>query len=157
VIKTEGIILKSTDSNEIDRFLTVYSKKLGKVLINAKGVKKLESKLRYSIEPISYVQMILVEGKNFLILKDAVLLDQFLKIKKDLQKIKIAKKLAEMIDEAMAGEEKDEDVWFLILKTIQAIDRNRISGNSVLKTFQKNLIKLLGYDPEQMKNLRDIY
>ena len=157
MIKTEGIILKSTDSNEIDRFLTVYSKKLGKVLINAKGVKKLESKLRYSIEPISYVQMILVEGKNFLILKDAVLLDQFLKIKKDLQKIKIAKKLAEMIDEAMAGEEKDEDVWFLILKTIQAIDRNRISGNLVLKTFQKNLIKLLGYDPEQMKNLRDIY
>jgi len=157
VIKTQAIILKSTDSNEIDRFLTVYSKKLGKVLINAKGVKKLESKLRYSIEPISYVQMILVEGKNFLILKDAVLLDQFLKIKKDLQKIKIAKKLAEMIDEAMAGEEKDEDVWFLILKTIQAIDRNRISGNLVLKTFQKNLIKLLGYDPEQMKNLRDIY
>ena len=157
MIKTQAIILKSTDSNEIDRFLTVYSKKLGKVLINAKGVKKLESKLRYSIEPISYVQMILVEGKNFLILKDAVLLDQFLKIKKDLQKIKIAKKLAEMIDEAMAGEEKDEDVWFLILKTIQAIDRNRISGNLVLKTFQKNLIKLLGYDPEQMKNLRDIY
>jgi len=158
MIKTEAIILKSTDTNEVDRLLTVYSKELGKINISAKGVKKLESKLRYNIEPISYVQLILVEGKNFLILKDAVLLDQFLNIKKDLEKIKIARKLADLIDEAIAGEEKDEDVWFLILKTIQAINGNKsIDLAGFLKTFQKDLIKLLGYSPEHIKGLEDIY
>ena len=157
MIKTEAIILKSTDTNEVDRLLTVYSKELGKINISAKGVKKLESKLRYNIEPISYVQMILVEGKNILILKDAVLIDQFLNIKKDLEKIKIVKKLLNLIDEAIVGEEKDEDIWELILGNFKAIDKNKISGNLVLRNFQKDFIKLLGYSPEHIKGLEDIY
>lgn len=157
MIKTEAIILKTADFNEVDRLLVIYSKKLGKVSVSAKGVKKLESKLRYSIEPISYVQMILVEGKNILILKDAIIKDQFLKIKKDLEKIKIARELADLIDEAMIGEEKDEDVWKLILLTLESLNKGEISLKSVISDFQKKLIKLLGYDPKVVKELKDIY
>lgn len=154
MIKTEAIILKKADLNEMDQLLTIYAKELGKVRVSAKGTKKLESKLRYSTEAISYVQMILVEGKNFLILKDALLIDQFLKIKKNFEKLKIAKQITEMIDQAIVGEEKDESVWSLLLKTIQAINR---SSSVDIADFQKNLIKLLGYDPEKVKDLEDIY
>lgn len=153
MIKTEGIILKKAGLNEKDRLLTVYTKELGKVLVSAKGVRRLESKLRYSIESISCVQLILVEGKNFLILKDAILKNQFLKIKKDLKKIKIAKEITDLIDEAIAGEEKDENIWKLILNIFKDLNTGKID----LKEFQKNLIKLLGYDPEHIKDLRDIY
>lgn len=149
--------MKSVDSNEVDRMLTVYSEKLGKVNVSAKGVKKPESKLRYSIEPISHIGMILVEGKNFLILKDAIIIDQFSGIKKDLEKMKIVKKLNELIDEAIVGEEKDEDIWKLIVLTFKSIDNGKISLKSAIVDFSKNLIKLLGYDPEQMRNLNEIY
>ena len=157
MIKTEGIILKSVGSNEVDRLLTVYSEKLGKINVQAKGVKKVESKLRGHIEPISYSQLILVEGKNFLILKDAVLIDQFLDIKKDLKKIKIAKELMKMIDEAIIGEEKDEDIWKLILHTLKSIENDKINLKSLIFDFQHHLIKLLGYDPEEIKNIENIY
>jgi len=157
MIKTEVIILKSADSNEVDRLLTVYSEKMGKINISAKGTKRLESKLRYSIEPISYVQMILVEGKNFLILKDAVVLDQFLNIKKDLEKIKIAQKLADLIDEAIVGEEKDEDIWKLILHVFKIIENEKANLKSIISDFQHHLIKLLGYDPEEMKEIGNLY
>lgn len=148
MIKTEGIILKKAGLNEVDRLLTVYTEELGKVLVSAKGVRKLESKLRYSIEPVSYVQLILVEGKNFLILKDAILKNQFLKIKKDLNKLKIAQEIADLIDEAIVGEERDEDMWKLILQAFRDLN---------LRSFKRNLIKLLGYDPEQVKEVEDIY
>jgi DNA repair protein RecO (recombination protein O) len=157
MIKTEAIILKSADSNEVDRLLTVYSEKLGKVNVSAKGVKKLESKLRYSIEPITHTQMILVEGKNFLILKDSVILDQFLGIKKNPEKMKISRKIAELVNEAIVGEEKDEGIWKLVLFTLKSIDRDKTSLESVVTDFQKNLIKLLGYDPEETGNLNEIY
>lgn len=156
MIKTEGIILKKADSNEVDQLLVVYTKELGKVFISAKGTKKLESKLRYSIEPISYVQLILVEGKNFLILKDAVIKNQFLKIKKDLKKIKTAQQITELIDEAIVGEEKDENIWKLILNTFKALNVGHPTSN-IVEDFKKSLIGLLGYDPEQVKNLEDIY
>ena len=157
MIKTEAIILKSADANEVDRLLTVYSKNLGKINISAKGVKKIESKLRYSIESISYTQMILVEGKNNLILKDALIKDQFLKIKNDLGKLKIARKLADLINEAIAGQEEDSNIWHLILFTFKNLNENKIFLKSAILDFQKNLIRLLGYDPEAIKNLKDIY
>jgi DNA repair protein RecO (recombination protein O) len=157
MIKTEAIILKSDDSNEVDRTLTVYSEKLGKIKVSAKGVKKVESKLRYSIEPISYVGMILVEGKNFLILKDAIIIDQFLKIKKEPEKIRIAKELCGLTDEAIMGEECDEDIWKLVVLTLKSIDEEKVSLKSVISDFQKNLIKLLGYNPEEIRNLNEIY
>jgi DNA repair protein RecO (recombination protein O) len=157
MIKTEAIILKSADSNEVDRLLTIYSEKLGKINISAKGVKRLESKLRYSIEPISYVQMILVEGKNFLILKDAVVLNQFLNIKKDLEKVKIAQKLADLIDEAIVGEEKDEDIWKLVLHVLKTIEDDKANLKSIISDFQRHLIKLLGYNPEEMKEIGNLY
>lgn len=153
MIRTEGIILKEADLNEVDRLLTIYTKELGKINVSAKGVKKIESKLRYSIEPISYVRLILVEGKNFLILKDAVLKDQFLKVKKDLEKIKIIKEMIDFIDEAIIGEEKDKEIWKLILLTF----KDKILTKKSLSDFKKKLIKLLGYDPDQVKNLEDIY
>ena len=156
MIKTEAIILKSTDSNEVDRLLTIYSEKLGKINISAKGVKKMESKLRYSIEAISHVQMILVEGKNFLILKDAFIIDQFLNIKNDLEKIKIAKELVDLIDEALIGEDRDEEIWKLILGTFKKINSGNITNREV-SDFKKRLIGLLGYNPDEMKEIENLY
>lgn len=148
--------MKSADSNEVDRLLTIYSEKLGKINISAKGVKKLESKLRYSIEAITYVQMILVEGKNFLILKDAFILDQFSNIKKDLEKIKIAKELVDLIDEAIVGEERDEEIWKLILGTFKKINSENITNREV-SDFKNRLIGLLGYNPDEMKEIENLY
>lgn len=156
MIRTEGIILKEADLNEVDRLLTVYTKDLGRVNVSAKGVKKLESKLRYSIEPISYVQLILVEGKNFLILKDAVLIDEFLKTKENIKKIKVAREITEIIDEAIIGEERDEGIWNLILTSFEELNVG-YQVSYIKQDFQKNLIKLLGYDPEKIKDLKDIY
>ncbi|MBD3282471.1 MAG: DNA repair protein RecO [Candidatus Portnoybacteria bacterium] len=157
MIKTEGIILKKSDLGEADRLLTIYTKELGKVRISAKGTRKTTSKLRYSIEPISHVSLILVQGKNFLILKDAVLENQFLNIKKDLEKLKIANEIMSIIDEAIAGEEKDEDIWELMLITLRGINQNKLSLKTIISDFKNNLIKLLGYDPEEIKEIQDIY
>jgi len=157
MIKTEAIILKSHCVNEADRILTVYSEKLGKINVSAKGVRKTESKLRYSIEPISYVQMILVEGKNFLILKDAVILDQFLEIKKDLEKTLAAQKMAVLIEEAIVGEEKDLDIWQLILETFRNLNLNLLKPSEAIHRFEKKLIKALGYDEKETKSIKQLY
>ena len=155
MIKTQGIILKKAGLNEVDQLLCVYTKELGRVNISAKGTKKIESKLRYSIEPISFVQFILVQGKNFLILKDAIIKNQFLNIKKDFKKLKIVKELFNIIDKAIIGQEKDDNIWKLILITIESIGKDRIDLKTIISDFQKSLIQLLGYSTET--KLEDIY
>lgn len=154
--KTEAIVLKTADLGEADRLLTIHTKEFGKIQVIARGVKKLESKLRYHLEPLSYIFLILINGKNLKIVKDAALKDQFLSTRKDLEKIKIAYKIVDLVDELIVGEEKDEDIWNLILKTFKNLNaEDRILN--VVENFQDNLLKLLGYDPKFVKNLRDIY
>jgi len=156
MVKTEAIILKTADLSEADRLLIIYSKEFGKIRIIARGSKKLESKLRCHIEPLSHSQLILVEGKNFKIVKNAILVNEFLEIKKDLEKIKIAQQIAKLIDEAIIGEEKDEKIWELILVTLKQLNIGpRIPDTK--ERFKKKLIELLGYSPEDIKDLADIY
>lgn len=146
--KTEAIILKSADLGETDRLLTIYSKEFGKIQVAARGIKKLESKLRYHLEPLSYSLLILVEGKKIRIVKDAVLIDQFLSMRRDLEKMKTVYKIVNLIDELIAGEEKDNDIWNLILEALREPNP---------KDFQDNLLRLLGYDPKYVKDLADVY
>lgn len=154
--KTEAIVLKSADLNEVDRLLTIYTKEFGKIQVLAKGIKKLGSKLRYHLEPLSYSHLILIEGKNFKIVKDAVLINQFLSTRKDLEKIKVIYKIIDLIDELIVGEEKDENIWNLILKTLEGLNAGYLMS-CITMDFQDDLLRLLGYDPKSIKNLRDIY
>lgn len=153
MIKTEAIILRSADLGETDRLLTIYSKEFGKIQVAARGTKKLESKLRCHLEPFSYSHLILVEGKNFRIVKDAILINQFLLMRKDLGKTKIAYEIMNIVDELIVGEEKDEEIWNLLSKALKELN----VGDVIVKKFQDDLLKLLGYDPKYIKDLREIY
>ena len=156
MIKTEAIILKSADLGEADRLLTIYSKEFGKIKVAARGTKRLESKLRCHLEPLSYSHLILVEGKGVRIVKNAILMDQFLSIRKDLEKVKIAYKISDLVDELIIGEETDENIWNLLLKVFKKINAEGLTPN-IMGDFKDNLLKLLGYDPNQMKGVEDIY
>jgi DNA repair protein RecO (recombination protein O) len=156
MIKTEAIVLKAADLGEADRLLTTYTKEFGKIQIAARGIKKAESKLRYHLEPLSYIFLILVNGKNLKIVKDAVSKDQFLSMRKDLERMEVAYKIVDLINELIVGEEKDEGIWNLTLQTFKNLNVEDKTID-VVKNFQDNLLRLLGYEPEFVKNLKDIY
>jgi len=158
MIKTEAIILKSDNFGEVDRVLTIYAKEFGKICVVAKGAKKLESKLRYHLEPLSYSYLILIGGKSLRIVKDAVLIDQFLSIRNNLKKIKTAQNITELLDELIVGEEQDENIWNLLIKSLKIINtKDNLSDNStMISNFKNTLIELLGYSPEHT-NLQNIY
>ena len=161
--KTEAIILRTVDLGEVDRFLTIYTKEFGKIQVVARGVKKIESKLRYNLEPFSHSHFILIQGKNFRIVKDAILRDQFLPMRKDLERIKIVYKIVDLVDELIVGEEKDEDIWNLLLKAFKELNMGGLPAGRqapvtrIVRGFQDNLLRLLGYDPAHIKDLSDIY
>ncbi len=156
MVKTKAIILKTADLGEADRLLTIYSKEFGKIRVIARGVKKVSSKLRYHLEPLSYSQFILVEGKQNKIVKDSILMNQFLSIKKDLNKVKTAYKIVDLIDQLIVGEEKDDNIWELILQVFKIISKKE-ENPQIVEEFRNSLLKLLGYDPKHVKNLNDIY
>ena len=71
--KTRGIIIKRSNYSEADRILTIYTEKLGKIRVNAKGIRKIKSKLAGSLEPFCLTDFVIAEGRNLDIVKKYIL------------------------------------------------------------------------------------
>ncbi len=62
--QTDGIILHRTDFGEADRLLTVFTPRLGRLRLLAKGARKLTSRKAGHIELFTYVHLLVARGRN---------------------------------------------------------------------------------------------
>lgn len=64
IYQTEGFIIDSIDTGEANKFVTVYTSDLGLVSAAAQGVRVQHSKLRQSLQDLSFASLALVRGKE---------------------------------------------------------------------------------------------
>ena len=149
--RTKGIIIKKTDRGEADEFLTIYTKDFGKLEILGKAIKRMASKLRSAVDFFYLSEIEFIQGKNFKTLTDAVLVDKFLNLRKDVLKLRIAEKIAEILDNLIKGQEPDKKIWNLTSETFNALDSSD-APSSILNLqywyFVWKLLADLGYKPE---------
>jgi len=149
--RTNGFIIKKTDRDEADQFFTIYTKGYGKLKILGKAIRKINSKLRSGAELFYLSDIEFIQGKNHKTLTDAILMENFPDIRKDLGKLKIVHQIAELLDSLMTGEEKDELIWWLLCETLKKLNSLEIRNYNLeilYYYFFWNLVSLLGYRPE---------
>ncbi len=61
---TKAIVIESFDQGEHDRVYKVFTREFGLLMVHAKSVRKLESKLRAHITPRSIALITLVQGRE---------------------------------------------------------------------------------------------
>lgn len=61
---TEAFVLESYDQGENDRAFKLFTKEFGLITAVAKGIRKMESKLRFQMLVGSHVKVTLVQGKE---------------------------------------------------------------------------------------------
>jgi len=123
VYKTEGIIIKKTDLAEIDRFLTIYTKDLGKILIRAKGIGKKESKLKSLIEPFNLCEFLLARSKTIDVLTNVYPIKEFDFLHSNLTSLAYAFYFAELIDKLVVAPERDDKIWALLKRAMEVLDK----------------------------------
>ncbi len=120
--RTSGFILKKVDRRETDQLLTIYTKDFGKLEILAKAVRKIFSKLKSGAEIFYLSEIEFIQGKTRKTLTDAILIEKFENLRKDLKRIKIAYKISEFLDNLISGQEPDEKIWRLLLETFNKLN-----------------------------------
>ncbi len=150
--RTQGFILKKSDRGEADQLLTVFTKDFGKLEILAKAVRKVSSKLKSGTDFFYLSEIEFIQGKIYKTLTDAVLIEKFENVRKDLVRLKIAHKIAEVFDNLVRGQEKDENLWQLLIETFENLNHCQIvrslTCQSLYYYFFWNLLSLLGYQPD---------
>jgi len=149
--RSQGLILKKEDRAEADQLFTVYTKDFGKLEILGKAIRKISSKLRLGAEIFYLSEIEFIQGKTYKILTDAIPIEKFANLKKDLKKLIIAYKISETLDNLVKGQEPDQEIWNLLKETFQKLNTNNLKPktyNLIYYCFLWKLLSITGYQPE---------
>ncbi len=149
--RTQGFILQKTDRGEADRIFTIYTKDFGKLEILVKAERKIKSKLKGGLGLFCLSEIEFIQGKTHKTLTDAILTKNFPNLRKSLERLPIAYKISEILDNLIKGQESDEQIWNLLKETCQRLDNQQLTINNqqlLYQYFLWNLFSILGYQPE---------
>lgn len=149
--RTQGLILKKENRSEADQLFTIYTKDFGKLEILGKAIRKISSKLRSGLENFYLSEIEFIQGKTYKTLTDAILIEKFENLRKDLKKLRIAFKISEALDNLVKGQEPDEKVWQLLNETFNKLDNCSlftVHCSLIYYYFLWNFLSILGYKPE---------
>lgn len=159
--KIEGIIIKRQRVGETDNLITVFSKNFGKLILKAKGARKVTSRKSPYLEPYNHVYLYVVKGKTIDIITEVVAIESFSIIRSKLDKIAYGFKIIEVINRLLPERQPSELIFSLLVRTLKQLDKeNSDQLNQIIEEFANQLLWGLGYLPKTRKlygNILDLY
>lgn len=159
--KTEGIIIKRQRVGETDNLITVFSNNLGKLILKAKGVRKVTSRKSPYLEPYNHVRLFVVKGKTLDIITEVAAIESFSFIRSKLDRLAYGFKIIEVIDRLLPERQPHETIFSLLVSSLRELDKvNSDQLGQIIDEFANQLLWNLGYLPRTRKlngNLLDLY
>lgn len=117
--------------------------------MRCRGIRKINSKLRYNIDNFYYSEIEFVQGKNYKTLTDASIIN---KPQLTLSKLEFLNNIAELLDSFIKGEQRDDKIFDLLSKTFENLLKIKsYKLRNFYNYFFWNFISELGHMPETKK------
>lgn len=142
--KLEAIVIKRINFSEADRLVTVFSKNLGKIVLVAKGVRKLTSRKKGHLEIFTHSKFQVVATKGLGIITEVETINNFPNLRKNLNRVRIAYLLNELVDKMTAEEQEEEEIFDLLLDSLSTLN-SKSAPKDFIKNFEIKLLELLGF------------
>lgn len=152
--RTKGFVFKRDDRRESDRKFALFTKDFGRLEVVAKAIRKIKSKLRAGIDIFYLSEIEFIQGKSYKTLTDAAKIEKFDNINQDIEKFKIACQVSQILDDFIKGQEKDQDIWELIVDIFKKLNDPLLPQKNyqlLYCYFLWNFFSILGYQPEVQK------
>jgi len=142
IYTTKGFIISSENRSEADKTFFIFTEDFGFVRASASGVRKIESKLRYSLQDFSFSQFSLVIGKTGWRIVNAESIDSFNNVSRNKIKVSALRLLKKLCgeDEAHGDLFKDLMLAFNFIDTENIKEDEGVEALLVLK-----ILSHLGY------------
>jgi DNA repair protein RecO (recombination protein O) len=146
---TECIVLGSVDSGEANRYISLFTKEMGFVRAVAKSVREERSKLRYSLQNLSFTNATLVRGREVWRITGAEeVYSLHHEIKDDNNKLFIVTQILNLLERLLHGEEKNDYLFGTLSSSLEFIKENKLDIE-MLKNFEHltvlRILYALGY------------
>ncbi|MBQ8430765.1 MAG: DNA repair protein RecO [Clostridia bacterium] len=123
-IKTKAIVLKTTDYGEADKIASLFSLEYGKISAKFVGVKRAKAKLRYLIQPFSFIELECMKRQDFYMVKTGGVIDSFPNIISDYSKTICGYIVVDIIDKILLKNKVEKDIFLLTARALKAIENS---------------------------------
>jgi len=146
-IRTEGVILRRRDFGESDRILEIFTRKMGRISVIAKGVRKPSSKKSGHLEVFMCSSLLIGRGRSLHILTQAETVDEYQPLRESLEGIAIGSYVVELVDAFTYEEGSHLSLYELLVHTLKRLSRGDSPG-LVLRVYELRLLDQVGFRPE---------
>jgi DNA repair protein RecO (recombination protein O) len=148
ITKSEAIVLRKTKFSDTSLIVQFYTKEKGRISAIVKGARSSKSKIGSRIDLINNVELIFYnkEEKDLQLVTQVNLVNHFPKIREDLDKIKFASAVCELILKLTPEHEANEKIFRGSIKILKLIND---SHETVILLFAQYLlffIKEIGFE-----------
>lgn len=142
-----GIVLRSVDTKEADKILTVLTGELGKLAVVAKGARGRRSRVTAATQLLVYSEMTLTERRGWQILSEANTIELFSGIRQDLERLSLASYFAELTEAVTYADLPAGEILSLLLNALYALGTLNRPAALVKPAFEVKLMSLSGFEP----------
>jgi len=153
IYKTKAFVLKSWPVKEANKNLVLLTEDLGVLHASVQGARKIESKMRQSIQDYSLIQVALISGRaGWKMINVSFISNFYTDIGSDLSSILI--QIFSLIQRLVAGEMEDRNLFILIHEIVNFAvkNSNKLTSEDV-KSFEaisiSKILLILGYFEEE--------
>ena len=147
-LKTRGLVLRVTNFNDTDAFLTILSGEYGKLTVKARGLRRKNSPLIAPCQLLSYGEFSLFEYRDTYSVNEAHSIELFEQLRRDLDKLSLGTYFSQVADVVSQEDMPNPELLSLLLNCLYALARLPISENQVKAVFELRCACLAGYTPD---------
>ena len=149
--RTRAVILRRRKYSDADRILTVFTPRMGKRMLIAKGSRKTTSRKAGHLELFSHTNLLVAQARTWDIITESETVEGFLHLRGDLDAISRAAYICELVDAFTAEDDEYEFLWELLLHCLRELDvgaADWAGADLLLRWFELQLLRQMGFQPE---------
>lgn len=134
--KIEGVILRTVDFGNSNRVVTIYTRDLGKIEVNAYGCRRAKNPLSGALQIFNHVSAEINHSPKVDSVKEADVIKFYQNLAVDLEKFSYASLFFEIVNRMTLPKFPEVGVYDLILKVLPALDERNSQIAALIGIFR---------------------
>jgi DNA repair protein RecO (recombination protein O) len=148
IIKTEAVVLSKMNYGETSMIAAIFTEELGRISVIVKGARSPKSKYGRIVDLINHLSVVIYkkESREIQLLSSADIIDYYPEIKNDLNKLKFAYSITELVKNLLAEHEVNKRIFKGIVKILTRLNLGEEPSEVTFGRFFIFFLKEIGYE-----------
>ena len=147
ILNTQGIVLRSARYEENDLILTLFTRKLGKVAVLAKGAKRNKSSLLSSSQLFAYSNYTLKKQGSMYRVTQSDIIKSFYDLSYDLEAFSYATYITKLVEGSTLENQTNNRLFILLAQTLYLYTQENTDNKFITRAFELKFLDYIGFKP----------